>query len=312
MDKSFVYPKLPNAGLGNMLLVWAKAVLFAEINSLPIIAPSWRKLKIGHLLRGEKYQRNYGGYFYNKEYVSRIKGFIINWATTKIYEPPIQLLSNSHQLSHCVYIFSAIPDWHNYFLDIKENHLLIQKKLRAIIRPHLLNQIDACPTPKIGIHVRMSDFRKLQAGEDFAKIGSVRTPILWYVSVLRRIRELAGYVVPATIFSDGYDYELNDLLQLPKVIRAPHASAISDMLTLSRSKLIVTSAGSTFSAWASYLGQPPTIWHPAHFHSGVFSRDISKTTFEGGFDPEVMTTPDLLERNILSLFTNENSGADNL
>lgn len=148
----------------------------------------------------------------------------------------------------------------------------------------------------------MGDFRLLKPNDDFTKLGNVRTPCKWFINVINTIRGIAGYEVPVTIFSDGHDSELSELLQLPQVFRASAASALSDMLTLSRSKLLITSSGSTFSSWASYLGQCPTIWHPAHFHAGVFPRDLSQNVFEGGFDPEVMQIPSLLTHNIKLAF----------
>jgi hypothetical protein len=35
---------LPFAGLGNMLLVWARAAIFAELNHLPMVAPMWNSI----------------------------------------------------------------------------------------------------------------------------------------------------------------------------------------------------------------------------------------------------------------------------
>jgi hypothetical protein len=45
-----------------------------------------------------------------------------------------------------------------------------------------------------------------------------------------------------------------------------------------------------------------SIWHPAYFHAGIFPLDISQSVFEGGFDPESITVPDLLTHNIKSAF----------
>jgi hypothetical protein len=305
MNKIFVYPKLPNAGLGNMLLVWAKAILFAEINSFPVIEPNWDKVRIGPLLRGEKYSRYYGEYFLKTASISRINGLIASLGATKIYEPSIEKVNILGKSRHRVYIFCTVPHWSNYFSEIKEHKSLIKTKLLANIHPRILFEINDRPSPEIGIHVRMGDFRKLQVGEDFSKVGSVRTPFYWYIDVIERIRSLVGKTIPATVFSDGYNHELTDLLKLPQVFMSPKASAISDMLTLSKSKLLITSAGSTFSGYASYLGNCPTIWHPDHFHSGVFSEKISKTTFEGGFNPKILEIPPLLERNIVSAFKNK-------
>jgi hypothetical protein len=302
-----VYPQLPRAGLGNMLLVWARAVLFADINSIPVIAPNWGQIRIGTYLRGERDKRYYGNLFCNKTYLSKIN-YLFGIATKKkvYHNPAISKLDLSNlelkEIGNYLFIFDNIPHWSDYFIDLKEYQPFIKQRLLSSIRNSVLKSIDNRPVPQIGIHIRMGDFKVLKPGDDFTKLGNVRTPMTWYVRVIDAIREIAGYEVPVTLFSDGHDRELCELLNLPHVSRSPSDSALADMLTLSKSKLLITSSGSTFSGWASYLGQCPTIWHPAHFHAGVFSHNISRTVFEGGFDPESMTVPDLLIDNIRAAF----------
>lgn len=302
-----VYPQLPRAGLGNMLLVWARAVLFADINSIPVVAPSWGQIRIGTYLRGERDKRYYGNLFCNKTYRSKINYLfgVLNKKSV-FHNPAISKfnLSNleSTGIGCYLFIFDSVPHWSDYFIDLKEHQPFIKQRLLSSIRSSVLKTIDNRPVPQIGIHIRMGDFKVLKPGDDFTKLGNVRTPMTWYVRVIDAIRKIAGYDVPVTLFSDGHDRELCELLNLPQVSRSPSDSALSDMLTLSRSKLLITSSGSTFSGWASYLGQCPTIWHPAHFHAGVFSHDISQTVFEGGFDPESMTVPNLLIHNIRAAF----------
>lgn len=302
-----VYPQLPKSGLGNMLLVWARSVAFAHVNSIPVIAPTWGKFVIGPYLRGEKDKRYYGHLFYNKNYVSRLSKLFAFFQPQNIhYNPVISQIKISHlkqeKASYNLFIFNQLPNWSDYFADLKEHQPIIKNKLLATIRPSVLETISKRPAPEIGIHVRMGDFRVPKPGDDFTKLGNVRTPFSWFTNVIHAIRKIAGYDVPVTIFSDGHEHELSELLQFPQVERASAASALSDMLTLSRSKLLITSSGSTFSSWASYLGHCPTIWHPAHFYAGVFPPDISQRVFEGGFDPESMTVPDLLAHNIKSAF----------
>jgi hypothetical protein len=302
-----VYPQLPRAGLGNMLLVWARAVLFADINSIPVVAPSWGQIRIGTYLRGEREKRYYGNLFCNKNYLSKINyAFGVLNRKSVIHNPPISKLNLSDLelkgIGYYLFVFDSLPHWSDYFIDLKECQPFIKQRLLLSIRSSVLKTIDNRPVPQIGIHIRMGDFKVLKPGDDFTKLGNVRTPMTWYVRVIDAIRKIAGYDVPVTLFSDGHDRELCELLNLPQVSRSPSDSALSDMVTLSRSKLLITSSGSTFSGWASYLGQCPTIWHPAHFHAGVFSHDISQTVFEGGFDPELMTVPDLLIDNIRAAF----------
>jgi Glycosyl transferase family 11 len=307
-SKFLVYPQLPRAGLGNMLLIWARAILFAHVNSLPVVAPTWSKMTIGPYLRGERDKRYYGNLFSNKDYVSRVNYFIASLKKKHLhYNPVISKIELSNlepeEVDCHLFIFNQFPHWSDYFVDLKDHQPIIKDKLLSSIRPSVLATISNRPTPHIGLHIRMGDFRVLNSEDDFTILGGVRTPFSWFISVIDLIRETAGYDVPVTIFSDGYDYELKELLKLSMVSRASSASALSDMLTLSRSKLLVTSSGSTFSYWASYLGQCPTIWHPAHFNTGVFPCDISHSIFEGGFDPASMAVPDLLIRNIKLAFT---------
>jgi hypothetical protein len=302
-----VYPKLPKAGLGNMLLVWARAALFAQVNSLSVVAPTWGKMTIGPYLRGERDKRHYGNLFSNKDYVSKANYFLANLKKKHLhYNPVISKIELSNlepkEVDCHLFIFTQLPHWSDFFVDLKEYQPTIKDKLFSNIRPSLLTNISRRTTPHIGLHIRMGDFRILKSEEDFPKFGGVRTPFSWFIRVIDAIREIAGYDVPVTIFSDGYDYELSELLKLPQIFRASTASALSDMLTLSGSKLLITSSGSTFSYWASYLGQPPTIYHPAHFHAGVFPYDVGQRVFEGGFDPESITVPDLLIHNIKSAF----------
>jgi len=300
-ERQFVYPQLPRAGLGNMLLVWSKAVVFAQLNSLPLIAPAWGKIAIGPYLRRERCHRYYGNFFRDRSCISGLQASFLKVAATKVYEPPVSQLARTQRNNIEMYIFNQVPHWNDYFSDIREHHSLVKQALLNNIKSLILQEIEQRPMPQIGIHVRMSDFRKLQLGENFNKVGLVRTPMNWYVDVIQRVRQIADYDVPITVFSDGHDEELEQLLILPQVSRSPRASALSDMLTLANSKLLITSAGSTFSSWASYLGGCSTISHPAHFHSGVFSQEKNQVVFEGGFDPK-LEIPTLLRSNIISLF----------
>ncbi len=112
----------------------------------------------------------------------------------------------------------------------------------------------------ITIHVRMGDFAppvdsKLRQGSH-----NVRVPLEWYIDTICAIRSAAGSAWPVWIFSDGADKELMPLLRVPHTNRLGFGSAISDMLAMSKSTVLLPS--STFSMWAAYLGGVPTIWYP--------------------------------------------------
>jgi hypothetical protein len=70
---------------------------------------------------------------------------------------------------------------------------------------------------------------------------------------------------------------------------------------MSRSRLLVGSAHSSFSAWASYLGQCPTIWQSERYHlyEPIFTGELAKRVYEGGFNPRSTAgMPDLLNANL--------------
>ena len=136
------------------------------------------------------------------------------------------------------------------------------------------------------MHIRLGDFRKLSAGEDFARVGNVRTPDEYFLEVIQTIRHIHGSLLPVSIFSDGYKTELEQVLALPRVQWMEGNSDIVDLLLLSKSRLIVASAGSTFSYWAGFLSEGPLILHPDHIHRRIRLNLNSDQWYEGPLMPE--------------------------
>jgi hypothetical protein len=309
-QRFLVQPNLPYAGLGNMLLVWARAVVFAEINRLPIQQPNWYNLHIGPWLRQEKCKRYYGSFFHSKGYQSTFSTYVTGLGHPKHlhFNPAIQPLDSSASLYQAsgrhVFVFDTLPPWHDYFQDLKEFHSIVKKKLYDYVRPSVLKAILEKPAPEIGIHIRRGDYQEPKEGDDFRIQRHAYTPLNWYVDTLKTIRQVAGWDVPTTIFSDGYSTELQEILELPQVSLSAETSALSDLLTMSRSRLLLGSCHSSFSSWASYLGQCPTLWQAgrADLYAPIFTDEARTIIYEGGFDPS-RDMPELLCRNILSFWS---------
>jgi hypothetical protein len=308
--KHIVNTNLPHAGLGNMLLVWAKAVAFAELNSLVMVAPMWNSLHIGPWLRKERCKRYYGTFFSTNHYQNRWKFIVSNiFHNAAIHSnPPIAKLNlNGTEFSQSdrnIFLFDKMPPWNDYFQDLKDYQPIIKAKFYQDIHQNLLGQILQKPAPKIGIHIRRSDYQPPKDGDDFAVNRIVYTKLEWYINVLKSIRTEVGEDIPATIFSDGYPAELSDILEMSNVSLSTETSALSDMITMSRSKLLIGSSHSSFSAWSSYLGRCPTIWHcdRAHLYQPIFPQELKEQVYEGGFDPlNEDGMPDLLKENIRHL-----------
>jgi hypothetical protein len=301
---------LPFAGLGNMLLVWARAAIFAELNHLPMVAPMWNSIHIGPWLRKERCKRYYGNFFSTRHYTPLWQYFIgKSLKKSSIHaNPPIAKLDLGaeevfkHQRN--IFLFDRMPPWNDYFQDLKDYQVLVKEKLYRDIHQNLLAEILQKPTPKIGIHIRRGDYQSPQEGDDFVTRRAVYTKLEWYIDVLSAIRAEVGENIPATVFSDGYPEELEDILALPDVSLSTETSALSDLITMSRSGLLIASSHSSFSAWASYLGQCPTIWQPERYHlyEPIFTKELRERIYEGGFDPRSTGgMPDLLKQNLLGL-----------
>ena len=176
-----VATRLPRAGLGNMLLVWARAVIFSELNSLPMLAPNWKTFYPGAWLRGERVKRYYGSYFSDINYRSRLAYNINSLLSPKyIHSNPnistLDLTSSEFESSgQHTFLFDRMPPWNDYFKDLKNYQPLIKKKLYDDIHQPLLDKILARPSPQIGIHIRRGDYQQPQTGEDFAEVPIPRS-----------------------------------------------------------------------------------------------------------------------------------------
>jgi hypothetical protein len=142
---------------------------------------------------------------------------------------------------------------------------IIKSELISITKLKWRNFANTFADVPIGINVRMgNDFRSPQSPEDHFIIEATKTPIKWFVESLIAIREFLGFNATAYVVSDGSASDLSHLLSLPNTFFVRPGCAISDLLILSKSKILIRSGGSTFTAWASFLGQMPTISHPGY------------------------------------------------
>lgn len=179
------------------------------------------------------------------------------------------------------FIFSQIPHWRDPFNGLKEHQNTIRDALWSLIRLKYIEQIRRQVPPVISIHIRRGDFRELSANEDFTKVGSVRTPLHYFRTIIHQFHEICSPIIPITIFTDGTEQELSELLALPNVKISPRQPAIVDLMLMARSKVIVSSAGSTFSQWAGFLSEAAFIHHPDHFHTPNRSNHLNAKYYEG-------------------------------
>ena len=114
-----------------------------------------------------------------------------------------------------------------------------------------------------------------------------KTPVPWFRDVLRLVRAGAAGVPPAFVVSDGTPEQLRPLLEEPSVTLVRPGTALSDLLTLARARVLLASGSSSFSAWGAYLGRMPTASHPGQpFSEWRLDGDPDGDPVRAEVDPE--------------------------
>jgi len=270
----YAYPKLPwkymhlgfirisGAGLGNLLFPWARAVVAAKRYDMRLVWPTWEQLYLSKRpkLALEYIKRHYIGYFSpTTEYVSGLSKIILLLQKEKVSEDEffadISYYKTKSNRDYVV-IFEGMKD---LFVALKGYHQLIKDHLVKITNPKHLSKITTLPWPSISVHIRFGD---LPYTEDISLIKQnpwkFRLPLSWYIAQIEKLRELLGKRTPVYLFSDAKDWEIAPLFRIGNIYIFK-SSAITDLITMSTSFVLIAS-GSTYSAWASFLGQCPTIW----------------------------------------------------
>jgi hypothetical protein len=138
---------------------------------------------------------------------------------------------------------------------------------RNMIRSRLLEILTTPPmeTPKWGAgdyaaaHIRLGDFVSTPTSNlrQTFRDGE-RIPLTWYEHIIGRVRGTFPEL-PVYIFSDGREHELAGVTKIEGVSLQREPNDVADLLALAQARLLIGS-NSTFSRWAAFLGDMPSIW----------------------------------------------------
>ena len=238
----YVYPKVGTTGLCNMLITWARAVVFAKKTGAQIIAPQWTNFcRIGTFIRREKDKRLYMKLFTNDGYITGLKRLWHLAFSNKIDE---------HKYADGekgVVVFSGHEEGMRLVL---KNQDLIRDEFRRITNPLFFKKLEELPKRFIGVHLRSGDFKKIgfSLSQDY------------YIRAIEIAQSRIGKDVPVLVFTDATE-RLDYLTAKFSTLRImPKAPALQDIWSLSRSSILVATNRSTFSAWAAFLGNVHSLW----------------------------------------------------
>lgn len=271
--------RIGGPGLGNLLFPWARSHVLAAQNGGVVIRPTWPQLKIGPLLRREVDLRWYGNLF------ARDAAEVSGLARVRLLlrAPRVDESHYEHAPDGSVI---EVRGMQGLFSALHGHHALVAARLRTVARQGILQRVRTHADRAIAVHVRLGDFVSARdASARQAGAANTRIPLDWYKGVIQRLRTDLGKCVPVVVFSDGKDADLAPLLSLPATTRHPSLDALSDLLAMTHFGCLVAS-GSTYSMWASYLGQMPTVWFPGQRWQRLLVKDARECEYEAGPLPD--------------------------
>lgn len=253
-EKLYCWPDIARFGLGNKLMVWARAEAFAHDHGAKVLAPRFVQLPSVTALFGgvgvRGYRTNLGNFDLSRGgYVSGIRrAWILR---------TMRIMDELEWSRNSVGVVRFVGIGNDSFRRMLDHHDYICSRLRLITDDGILRFVDSISAePFIGVHVRRGDF----------KINGLAVADGWYIRAIDHAVRQTG-VSLVRVFSDGRENELNFIANAfphVRVVIMPKAKPLSDIWALSKSAVMVGSSGSSFSAWAVALGQMPSIWNPVN------------------------------------------------
>lgn len=292
------FPIRRSMGLGNLLFIWARGVAYAHRYNLDYHTKTWFKIYFFKSFFLSRWERRV--YFTSFKRKTNYRKYIYCYCFgKKIIEPSFSAEPDLSKPS--LLFFRDIPEYWHYFRDIKPFRAHIIWALNAMLHKKVWSDIEQQPEPVIAVHIRHGDFPVADKNLPFKKQGQRRTPMDYFIKLIDKIRNISGYCLPVTIFTDGKVEDLKEVLALPQTnLARSRKYDISDIILMSKSKLLIVSAGSTFSFWGGFLGNMPIINHFEHLHEDLRDKKTNDLWFEGGVDPDSdeKSWPALLIKNI--------------
>lgn len=287
----FVYVKLPKTGLGNMLLVWARGIVFAKINDMECITSSWWGFRWGALVRREARKRLYWRYFNETSIVKQLssKYFLKNYKV--VVEPQVKKIEESSKSFKKVYLFNKVITESNIFEPLDGYQDYIKNMLLKNLHDSKKNILNKYSIPVIGVHIRRGDF----------KLGSTITPLEYFIDGIKKIRELVGTDLPVTVFTDASEEELENLMKLSNIKIAEKKPDILDIILLGQSKIMILSSTSTFSYWGAFLSDAIVLRHKSDWLAKIKSTNEQSNYTEIFWDSKDDSSNDLLKNKIALL-----------
>jgi hypothetical protein len=268
-SSTFVYPALGSvydlwfvrvsgSGLGNAFYNYFQAVVLADRSNASVIVPPWFSVKIGPILRRQTGKRFYLGMF--KAYPGEIRGLYKFWIFLSRYRiRHVVEIDGSRPVELAEGALNIVTVNNNFtFKGLYPHRDAIRERILAIVNDPVPPAHCWGQGQFIAVHVRLGDFAQVSDTKLLTKGQSnTRIPLSWYVQIVKKLRNCYPQM-PISIFSDGEEHELAPLLETGATLYRS-GSDMTDLLAMASASILVGS-NSTYSRWAAFLGDMPSIW----------------------------------------------------
>jgi len=148
-------------------------------------------------------------------------------------------------------VFYQNPFYINFFEEFIDQREKIKEIILNNLSKKTFKKYEQLPSCLLGIHLRRGDFPAQYriSNEDIIKI-------------INFFNNRYNKYLPINIFTDSPPALISDILKIPNVKYENSFNVMIDLLKLSKCKIIIPSAYSTFSNWACFLSNGIVLRHP--------------------------------------------------
>jgi hypothetical protein len=248
-----------HSGLGNKLFPWSRAKILSKEFGAIMLEQNWVSIRGAAVTRGGiDYTKVFGKIYLfdnfkddNDEISKLIWKLKYKYNCDLIYVTNLKEALEYLKYENKLIVFRWNTD--HFFTDLELFRNLIKNSLYKITNPKSFNKI-LFDEPFIGINIRLgNDF----IDQNSKEVGYKKTNIEWYLDNISMIRRLYGNL-PIQVVSDGGQKQLEVFKKIDNLEIRNNNKAIEDLLFLTQAQVFLGSGNSSFSAWASFLGNMPT------------------------------------------------------
>lgn len=248
--------RIGGSGIGNLLFVYARAYKMSlqDQNSI-LLNPTWNCIKPKWIFRLD-FSRNYINIIHNDSLFRRV------WLRIRLH-----LATKNQRI--------IVRGLANNFEDLKGFQDKMHSRLLFMLRRREVAIYDNYNYKFIGMHIRTGDFQSNHV--DVHKPinqSNEQVPLVWFKKCIECLSP-ENRIIIFTDAKEGdsvFDLACNGNVEFFSATNNP----LTTLLVMSRSEMLIAS-NSSFSGWASFLGQMPSYYFPGTINSLTCGSEIGKT-----------------------------------